>query len=152
MGCATCGPCRVWIANPPRDEKRAAVAPIGGGDFDLSRHTIDDGGGGLSTGGGFELAGTIGEPDAGPVMTGGNFALLGGFWPGVGTQSAPPCPWDLNDDGNVNSADLNILALNWQTITTPNVPGDATGDGSRQYSRIVDLSPSGRDRNVTKSD
>ena len=40
----------------------AALAPIGGGDFDLSWHTID-GGGGTSTGAGFELSGTMGYPE-----------------------------------------------------------------------------------------
>jgi len=60
----------------------AALAPLSGGDFDLSWHTID-GGGGTSTGGGFELAGTIGQHDAGQTMTGGNFTVTGGFWAGL---------------------------------------------------------------------
>ena len=81
----------------------AALAPVGGGDFDLTWHTIDGGGGGSSTGGGFELAGTIGQPDAGPVMTGGKFALLGGFWPGVAAASMPG---DCDSDGDVDLDDF----------------------------------------------
>ena len=79
-----------------------AVAQRGGGDFDLSWHTIDSGGGGSSTGGGFELAGTIGQPDAG-VMTGGEFELAGGFWPGAVAESMPG---DCDSDGDVDLDDF----------------------------------------------
>jgi hypothetical protein len=47
--------------------------------YDLTRNTID-GGGGDSIGGGYTLVGTIGQPDAGTAMTGGGFTLAGGFW------------------------------------------------------------------------
>ncbi len=90
----------------------AALAPIGGGDFDLSWHTID-GGGGSSTGGGFELAGTIGQHDTGEVMTGGNFALLGGFWAGAGLAPGIPCPADLDRSGSVGVPDLLLLLASW---------------------------------------
>ncbi len=91
----------------------AALAPLAGGDFDLSWHTIDGGGGGSSTGGGFELAGTVGQHDAGQTMTGGKFALTGGFWAGVGPATSTPCPWDLSDDGDVGIPDLLILLADW---------------------------------------
>ena len=91
----------------------AALAPVGGGDFDLSWHTIDSGGGGSSTGGGFELAGTIGQHDAGPAMTGGAFALLGGFWPGAGSAPGTPCPADFDDSGAVDVKDLLFLLGAW---------------------------------------
>ena len=51
-----------------------------GGQYDLSRSTID-GGGGTSTGGAYVLSGTIAQPDAG-WMAGGDYELLGGFWTG----------------------------------------------------------------------
>ncbi len=91
----------------------AALAPVGGGDFDLSWYTIDGGGGGSSTGGGFELAGTIGKHDAGPAMTGGNFALIGGFWAGVGSAPGAPCRWDLDGNNDVGVPDLLILLEFW---------------------------------------
>ena len=50
-------------------------------DYDLSRWTVDGGGGTLSTGGGYRLGGTAGQPDAG-VLTGGGYTLGGGFWRG----------------------------------------------------------------------
>ena len=51
-----------------------------GGDFEITKSTID-GGGGTSSGGDFSLTGTIGQPDAGAqVALGGTFALQGGFW------------------------------------------------------------------------
>lgn len=55
----------------------ATTAPAGGG-IDLSKSTID-GGGGRSGGGALSLTGTIGQPDAG-AMTGGSLSLRGGFW------------------------------------------------------------------------
>ena len=91
----------------------AAIAPLGGGDFDLSWHTIDGGGGGSSTGGGFELAGTIGQHDAGPAMTGGAFSLLGGFWPGAGSAPGEPCPADFDASGDVGVKDLLFLLGTW---------------------------------------
>jgi len=57
-----------------------ALAQSAGGDFEITKSTID-GGGGTSTGGDFSLTGTIGQADASPVIsTGGDFALAGGFW------------------------------------------------------------------------
>ena len=91
----------------------AALAPVGGGDFDLSWYTIDGGGGGSSTGGGFELAGTIGQHDAGQAMTGGAFSLLGGFWPGAGSAPGVPCPADFDNTGDVGVNDLLFLLGTW---------------------------------------
>ena len=102
----------------------AALAPIGGGNFDLSWHTID-GGGGTSAGGGFELAGTIGQHDAGQTMTGGNFTLIGGFWAGAGSTPGIPCPWDLDKSGTVNTSDLLALFAQWGTAG----PADFDGNG-----------------------
>jgi hypothetical protein len=59
----------------------AGVA-LAAGDYDLSWHTVD-GGGGLtfSSGGGYTLGGTAGQPDAG-LLAGGGYTLGGGFWGG----------------------------------------------------------------------
>jgi hypothetical protein len=59
------------------------VAQSGGG-YDLSRSTID-GGGGSSSGGGYSLAGTIGQTHAGTLI-GGSYTLNGGFWSGAVSQ------------------------------------------------------------------
>ncbi len=62
------------------------------GGYDLSRWTVD-GGGGSSEGGGYTLIGTIGQPDAGPSLGGGGYTLAGGFWgvgaPAGGSESQP---------------------------------------------------------------
>jgi len=51
-----------------------------GGDFVISKSTIDTGGG-MSTGGDFRLTGTMGQPDASPqISTGADIQLSGGFW------------------------------------------------------------------------
>ena len=51
-----------------------------GGDFTITKSTIDAGGG-VSKGGDFTLTGTIGQPDASTgISTGGQFKLAGGFW------------------------------------------------------------------------
>ncbi len=56
------------------------LAQSSGGDFEITRHTIDNGGG-LSTGGGFELVGSIAQPDASlQTASGGDFQVTGGFW------------------------------------------------------------------------
>ena len=57
-----------------------ALAQSSGGDFAITKSTIDNGGG-ISTGGDFSLTGTIGQADANhQTSTGGDFALAGGFW------------------------------------------------------------------------
>lgn len=43
--------------------------------------------------------------------------------------STPTLPGDLNADGSVNSADLDLVRGNWGQIVAPNSSGDATGDG-----------------------
>lgn len=63
---------------------RLASAQSGGG-YDLSWHTIDDGGG-ITTGGVYSVSGTIGQPDAG-TLSGGLYTLAGGFW---GATTPPP--------------------------------------------------------------
>jgi hypothetical protein len=57
-----------------------SLAQSQGGDFEITKSTIDNGGG-TSTGGEFSLIGTIGQPDANPqTSAGGEFLLAGGFW------------------------------------------------------------------------
>jgi hypothetical protein len=50
-----------------------------GNGYDLTWHTIDNGGVTVSAGNGYQLGGTIGQPDAGS-LSGGNYTLSGGFW------------------------------------------------------------------------
>jgi hypothetical protein len=99
------------------------------GQYELSWHTID-GGGGRSSSGPYELVGTIGQPDA-AWSRGGNYELLGGFWSG-----GPLCfvdfkhfarfaeqwwltgvglPADLYDDGfnKVDYLDLRVFVEEW---------------------------------------
>ncbi len=59
-----------------------------GGTYDITRSTLD-GGGGRSTGGSFAVSGTTGQPDAGLVMSGGSFNLSGGFWPAPAPSQLP---------------------------------------------------------------
>ena len=57
-----------------------AFAQSSGGDFELTKSTIDNGGG-TSSGGGFSITGTIGQPDANrQTSTGVGFSVAGGFW------------------------------------------------------------------------
>ena len=56
-------------------------AQSSGGDFEITKSTIDNGGG-TSTGGDFTLTGTIGQHDANSQTSSGDeFLLAGGFWP-----------------------------------------------------------------------
>jgi hypothetical protein len=61
-----------------------------GGQFDLSWHTID-GGGGTSSAGQFTVSGTAGQPDAG-TLAGGQFNLTGGFWSFLSVVQTPGAP------------------------------------------------------------
>lgn len=57
-----------------------ALAQISGDGFEITKSTIDNGGG-TSTGGEFSLTGTIGQPDATLQLSGGSgWLLAGGFW------------------------------------------------------------------------
>lgn len=67
----------------------APARPQSGGGFDVSRSTID-GGGGRSTGASFVMVSTIGQPAAAGPIHGGVFSLTGGFWPGVSSPTATP--------------------------------------------------------------
>lgn len=56
------------------------LAQSSGGEFEITKHSIDSGGG-RSTGGNFVLDGTLGQPDASlSTASGGEFQLTGGFW------------------------------------------------------------------------
>ena len=58
----------------------AVLAQSSGGDFELTRTTIDAGGG-TATGPDFEVVGTIAQPEANARLSaGGEFLLAGGFW------------------------------------------------------------------------
>ena len=83
-----------------------AIGPSGGM-YSIPWSTIDGGGVINSSGGSFTLSGTIGQPDAGATMTGGSFSLTGGFWAGV--DSGPPCPADLNGDGELDFVDISLF-------------------------------------------
>jgi len=88
----------IWVAAPRRGEVLAqslfpalvlgcallwaavAFSAPAGGDYVITRSTID-GGGGRATGGDFVLTGTIGQPDAQPGGAhGSGYSLAGGFW------------------------------------------------------------------------
>jgi hypothetical protein len=51
-------------------------------------------------------------------------------WISVGLSTGKATRGDGNHDGVVNSADLNVVAKNWQTDVTPWSNGDLNGDGS----------------------
>lgn len=57
-----------------------SFAQSSGGDFTITKSTIDSGGG-TSSNGEFSITGTIGQFDANrQISTGGGFTLSGGFW------------------------------------------------------------------------
>jgi hypothetical protein len=103
-----------------------ALAALGlAGDHTLSWWTMNGGGDTFCAGANLELSGTIGQPDAG-VVTGGNFELLSGFWPGVEEF----CVGDLDDDRDVDLADLAQLLSNYGTTSGARYEdGDLDGDG-----------------------
>jgi hypothetical protein len=111
-----------------------AAAPRGGGDFEVTKFTLD-GGGGTSSDGPYVLSGLIGQPDAGQ-MTGGSFALSGGFF--SGQANSPPCPGDTTGDGTVNVEDLVAVITAWGPAA-PGAPEDTNGDGSVNVTDLVSV-------------
>ena len=97
------------------------------GDYAVTWHTID-GGGGQSSGGPYMLTGTIGQPDA-DWSSGEEYEVLGGFWPGgplcfVGFDdfarfaqywlyTGDDMAADLYEDGIVDFEDMRELADLW---------------------------------------
>jgi hypothetical protein len=62
----------------------SSLAQSQGGQFAITKSTLD-GGGGVSSQGSFEVRGTIGQPDASlQSAVGGIFTVTGGFWAGSG--------------------------------------------------------------------
>ena len=51
-----------------------------GGDYTITRWTVDGGGARLSASA-YLLHGTAGQPEAGAALSGGSYRLVGGFWP-----------------------------------------------------------------------
>ena len=68
-------------------------------ELEISRSTVDGGGGMYAAGGSYELSGTIGQPDAG-VLLGGEYQLAGAFW-------FPVLPGDAGEDGVIGLFDYN---------------------------------------------
>lgn len=76
------------------------------GQFDLSWHTID-GGGGASSGGPYSISGTVGQADANSAaapMSGGSFEIVGGFW--TVALDICTCPGDMDANGLRNGRDI----------------------------------------------
>jgi hypothetical protein len=59
----------------------SAARAQSGGEYDLTWHTVDNGGTAFNTGSNYQLGGAIGQPDAG-ALSGGDYTLAGGFWQG----------------------------------------------------------------------
>jgi len=68
----------------------AASAESGDAEPDVSRWSVDAGGG-QSSGGAFELRGVVGQPDVDPLQpaSGGSFSLTGGVLAGLSPGSPP---------------------------------------------------------------
>ena len=89
------------------------VSPLVFGDYEITWHTID-GGGGSSSGGPYGLVGTIGQADTG-VVSGGDYVLGGGFWAG-------------NFGCVVNLTDLRVVA-EWWLEAGEGIPADIDRNG-----------------------
>lgn len=68
-----------------------------GGNYAITKSTIDNGGG-ISSGGSFVITGALGQVDASAEITGGSYVLTGGFW----AQKTIPKPDAMFSDGFEN--------------------------------------------------
>ncbi len=109
--------------------------PVSAQTWDVSRHTID-GGGGSSAAGTLSLSGTIGQTAANSFampMSGGSFTLAGGFWPGLGR--ACTLLGDMNLDGLSDAEDVQrfancILNVNGSNCDCADFDGSGTVDAA----------------------
>ena len=108
--------------------------------FDLDWYTIDGGGQMFSISREFELGGTIAQHDGVQTLSGGGFQLVGGFWPVALVEEAPPCPGDLDLDGDVDIADLTQLLAHFGMAAgaTP-ADGDLDGDTDVDITDLASL-------------
>lgn len=109
---------------------------IGQSDYRIEWSTID-GGGGQSAAGQYVLTGTIGQPDAG-FHGQAPYELLGGFWTGGPScivnlesvanfaqywfETGSALPADLDGNGFVNLADLQIVVSRWLCLCPADWP------------------------------
>jgi len=89
-----------------------------------------------------ELLPTAGDPPGDTVIFDGTVPNLDVT--GVLTDAAltilPSCPWDLNDDGDINGADLLILLSGWGDCDDPgNCPADFNDDGGTDGADLLIL-------------
>jgi len=66
----------------------STVRAQSGGDYVVTRHTIDGGGVMDATGGDYKTHGTVGQPDAADI-SGGQYLVHGGFWVPLDTIAVP---------------------------------------------------------------
>ncbi|MCP3902056.1 MAG: hypothetical protein GY715_00345 [Planctomycetes bacterium] len=90
-----------------------------------------DGGGSTSTGGTLEISGSIGQHDSGEIA-GGTYVMTGGFWVGM----EPVCREDLNDNGDVDFADILAVIAAWGPCP-PSCPEDLNDNGSVDFADIL---------------
>jgi len=77
---------------------------------------VAGGGVALANGGSIDLYGTAGQHDAG-AMGADTIVLFGGFW--VPEQFDPaPCPADYNQDGGIDSGDIESFFMDWEAGNT----------------------------------
>ncbi len=81
------------------------LAPAASAGFEMTRHTMD-GGGGMSSGAALALHGTIGQPDAG-LCQGASLTLRGGFW--AFPLPPPQRKGDFEPDGDVDFWDFMVF-------------------------------------------
>lgn len=133
------------ISDNPMRRTIAAALPLicaasANAQFNLDWHTIDGGGQMFSTSRAMELGGTIAQHDAVQSLSGGGFQLVGGFWPVSLAVEAPPCPGDLDLDGDVDITDLTQLLSHFGMVAgaTP-ADGDLDGDTDVDISDLATL-------------
>ncbi|MFK7760425.1 MAG: GC-type dockerin domain-anchored protein [Phycisphaerales bacterium] len=74
--------------------------------------------------GDYAINGTIGQLAAGPTGETMGFTIMGGFWPGIGSNSS--CLGDYNEDGNLDFFDISAFL---EGFSAGDSSSDYTGDG-----------------------
>jgi hypothetical protein len=107
--------------------------------FQVTRFTIDAGGG-TSSAGGFTVRGTAGQPEAGPLLLSAEYRHAGGFWgnasacPGLGPTSCSRADWDEN-----GGVDFNDFLAFLNDFSSQAACADLTEDGSVDFNDLLEF-------------
>ena len=97
------------------------------------------GGGGSASSTSYRLGGTLGQGQPVGLSSSPGFSLGSGFWYGVTASTLSTLPGDLNRDGRVDRADLEIVVAAFGTSPPADLRADVNGDGQVDVRDVAEV-------------